>query len=349
MREMKKIVLFLMLILVTACAPVVHDAVYRAPTRHTSVRVYQQVHPIEVTLYADNSYRGVFFKPIHFIILDGQYVEIPVRDRRGRHSKIYAHYHQNNLHFDADRYCQGIHGSSRFSYDNSWDKGHGYSNINAGKDYNLTGLRLQVRNASSTSQNINNKAAVKRPVVKISEEAKHKQVAVKHEKYSTGRSDATNVDHVTKKQNKTKGNQLIIDKNSDKKHSEKVVRATSKPEIIEKKSGTAKSVDKKQHANQTPNKKKIKTTVRQNSRDKTEPRKIAGDVNKKENTVVIIDGPEAVSTKRSNRSDKENAKDSRSNKKTDNTVNASQDKTDRKNLADKIVAIDDMRRKFKSE
>ena len=161
MRRIQKLGLILMLLSVTACAPVVYDANYGTPARDTYVYVnsyYNETayRPIEVTLYADNRYMGVYFQPMHLVIYDGQYVEIPVRDRRGRDTKIYAHYHQNNLHFDSDRNDHGINGSSRFNYENRWENGYKISNINAGKDYDLSGLQMQIRNVQAVSENRGN-------------------------------------------------------------------------------------------------------------------------------------------------------------------------------------------------
>lgn len=143
--------LILMLMLVSACAPVVYDTTHykrQAPVRHVNVQtththVYRS--HVEVTLYAENNYRGVYFQPIQLVIADGQYVEIPIRNRRGQHTRIYAHYHEGELHFDSSRSCKRIPGSRGFRYTKNWDNGHKFGHINAGKDYDLTGLRLQVR------------------------------------------------------------------------------------------------------------------------------------------------------------------------------------------------------------
>ncbi len=160
MRGIKLFGLSLMLMSVTACAPVVYDATYRAPTGHVYVQTtytqpsyrhattYQQIHPIEVTLYANNN-TGAYFRPIQLVISSGQYVEIPVKSRRGRTGKIFAHYHNGDLHFDSDRNCRVIQGSTRYSYDKRWDNGYRYTKINAGKDYDLSGLHLQIRNVQA--------------------------------------------------------------------------------------------------------------------------------------------------------------------------------------------------------
>jgi hypothetical protein len=158
---MKRLGLLMLLVSVTACSPVVYDATYssqRTPTKHVTVNktyvssskhympAYQQVRPIEVTLYASNSYRGVYFKPVHLVISDGQYVKVPIKNRRGQQTVIYAHYHQKSLHFDSDRNCRNLHGSAKYKYDKKWDKGHKYTYINAGKNYDLTGWQIKVRN-----------------------------------------------------------------------------------------------------------------------------------------------------------------------------------------------------------
>lgn len=88
MRGIEKFGLVLMILSVTACAPVVYDAGYGVPASNVYVHSgYEQSTdyneatylPIEVTLYADNTYPGVYFQPLHLVIHDGQYVEIPVR------------------------------------------------------------------------------------------------------------------------------------------------------------------------------------------------------------------------------------------------------------------------------
>jgi len=140
----------LILMLVTACGPVVYDTTnrgYQVPARNASTQThyyqkshhqkspYQQVHPIEVTLYTDNAYKGVYFQPIQIVIADGEYVEIPVLDRKGRHKTIYAHYDKKVLHFDSSKNFQNIRGSSSYSYDKSWIKGRKYKTVKIGKKY----------------------------------------------------------------------------------------------------------------------------------------------------------------------------------------------------------------------
>jgi hypothetical protein len=146
---------------VTACAPVTYETTYRPQLGHVSVNNthYQRgqtqayLRPIQVTLYSDSTSTGFNFAPIHVVISDGEYVAIPVKNRRGRSSQIFAHYHQGNLHFDANRKCQKILGSSGYQYDRRWDKGYKYARVNAGHDYDFTGLRLVIRsNPQSNSR-----------------------------------------------------------------------------------------------------------------------------------------------------------------------------------------------------
>ncbi len=143
---------------VAACAPLSYEATYRPPSGHATVynAHYQKepsrtyIRPIQVTLYSDSTYLGVNFQPIQVVISDGEYVAIPVRNRRGRSSQFFAHYHQGSLHFDAKRKCQKIQGSTGYQYDRRWDKGYKYTHVNAGHDYDFTGLRLVIRNTPKT-------------------------------------------------------------------------------------------------------------------------------------------------------------------------------------------------------
>jgi hypothetical protein len=208
-----------MLMSVTACAPVVYDATHykHRTTTHVIVRsthsqpsrhhepVYHQVPSIEVTLYAGNTYLGVNFQSIQIVIADGEYVGIPIRNKRGRQTIIYAHYHQRNLHFDSDRNCRNLRGSSRYKYDKRWDKGRKYTYINAGKDYDLTGLQIRVRNLPTgkhqTKRNTltkvvnqkvivlknNNKKPVKQQVTKVLLKSTVKQVTVHNQQRSIAR------------------------------------------------------------------------------------------------------------------------------------------------------------------
>lgn len=294
MRGMKRFGLLLTLAAVTACAPVVYDATYHAPVRHVSTHttysqpryhhetVYRQAHPIEITLYAGNTYLGIYFQPVRLTITDGQYVEIPVRDRRGRQSRIFAHYHQNNLHFDADRNCQGIHGSSSFTYDNRWDKGHRYSNINVGKDYDLSGLQLQIRKMPSDSPRISKKTAVKventanqtrhsqnqppanRPLVTNQEESKRRVDIVYNGQRPAERQIPVVVKNNVGKKAKNKDKYPIRKGNIVNNPSGNVENPAKRPAIVERISndersqqlvkGVAKATEKRQAASQKPTK-----------------------------------------------------------------------------------------------
>jgi hypothetical protein len=149
MNGMKRLSVVLILLTLTACASGTHRTVYyeyREPARHISVgTTVHHPSPIEVTIYAGQGYRGRGFMPIHLIIADGEYIQIPVRHNRGHTSRIYAHYLRGVLHFDSDRNCLGIKGASRFKHNNGWHKGHLYTRISAGRDYDLTGLKIKVR------------------------------------------------------------------------------------------------------------------------------------------------------------------------------------------------------------
>ena len=276
MRRMEKLGFILMILSVTACAPVVYDAHYGAPARDTYVYVnfeqpayYNETayRPIEVTLYADNSYMGVYFQPRHLVIYDGQYVEIPVRDRRGRDTKIYAHYHQNNLHFDTDRNDHGINGSSRFDYDNRWENGYKYSNINAGKDYDLTGLQMQIRNAPTSRNNQTHK------------------VTENKENRPSERQVTVITDKTVKKVVRREGKSPIYNSKSVNEQFRPAVINAKRPEIIEKTvrdaqshqmpGKTAKSMKKEQTASRVPIQKVNYKEVRNNERNNAEPQKVS--------------------------------------------------------------------------
>jgi hypothetical protein len=121
--------------------------------------------PIQVTLYSDSAYLGVNFEPIQITISDGQYVEIPVKNRRGRPSRIFAHYHRGNLHFDGNRKCQKLLGSTGYQYDRRWDKGYKYTHVNAGHNYDFTGLRLVIRNAPEANSRSGSALSQKTPSI----------------------------------------------------------------------------------------------------------------------------------------------------------------------------------------
>ncbi len=134
---------------IAACAPINYEATYRPLSGHVSVYKSPQTYTrqIQVNLYSDSTYSGVNFVPIQIVISDGEYVEIPVKNRRGRSTRFFAHYHHGNLHFDSNRKCQKLQGSRGYQYDRRWDKGYKYMLVNAGHDYDFTGLRLVIRNA----------------------------------------------------------------------------------------------------------------------------------------------------------------------------------------------------------
>jgi hypothetical protein len=160
MKKIKWFLLFLVTASLSACAPAYYEASYydyAEPSGHVAVvsnhsyANYGYRPPsshygsIELTLFADRSFLSVNFHPIHLVIHDGDYVEVPIRNKRGALKKVYAHYHRGDLHFDSGRHCDGIHGSSRFRYDKSWERGHRYDHISAGPDYDLRGYGLIVR------------------------------------------------------------------------------------------------------------------------------------------------------------------------------------------------------------
>ncbi|MBW2476835.1 MAG: hypothetical protein JRE63_05875, partial [Deltaproteobacteria bacterium] len=91
MNGMKRLSVVLILLTLTACASGTHRTVYyeyREPARHISVgTTVHHPSPIEVTIYAGQGYRGRGFMPIHLIIVDGEYIQIPVRHNRGHTSR----------------------------------------------------------------------------------------------------------------------------------------------------------------------------------------------------------------------------------------------------------------------
>ena len=76
----------------SACAPINYEATYRQPSGHVSAYRSPQAYtrPIQVTLYSDSTYLGINLKPILIVISDGEYVEIPVKNRRGRSSRLFV-------------------------------------------------------------------------------------------------------------------------------------------------------------------------------------------------------------------------------------------------------------------
>jgi hypothetical protein len=178
---------------VTACAPVVYDATYqvhRKPSNHVSVyAAHKKTHkhrpghvyisPVEITLYPNAAYKGAYFQSIHIVITDGEYVELPVKNRRGHSSRIFAHYSQKNLHFDANKSCKKIHGSSAFKYDKGWNKGSKYTHVSAGNNYNLTGISLKIRSASNGKHKVSHVAPVNSVKETLATRAKSHKTSVK--------------------------------------------------------------------------------------------------------------------------------------------------------------------------
>ncbi len=164
MMNLKWFAFLLVLFSASACAPVVYDSTYQG---HITTRVHLASHdsyeqpyyrkhsnrPVQITIYADNSYRGFYFQPIQIVVYDGDYIEIPLKNRRGHLSRIFAHYHQDNLHFDSSKSCQRIPGSSGYRYDASWDNGRKYNQLNAGSNYDLSGLRMKVHSSQQKTRN----------------------------------------------------------------------------------------------------------------------------------------------------------------------------------------------------
>jgi hypothetical protein len=209
----------------TACAPVSYEATYRPPPGHVSTyiphkgvdlsRAYRS--PIQVTLYSDSTYLGVNFQPIQIVVSDNEYVEIPVRNRRGRPSRIYAHYHLGALHFDANRKCQKIPGSTVYQHSNHWDKGYRYSHVSAGHDYDLTGLRLVIRNAPQVKRHTNQVKPYKKSIVHNKTKLFDKYQSVTQDKNSP---EYTKV--VVHKNNSKSKNNVAVKANSPKRQTQSV-------------------------------------------------------------------------------------------------------------------------------
>ena len=232
---------------VTACAPVTYETIYRQPPGHVSVnsshrgQTQAYLRPIQVTIYSDSTYTGFNFAPIQVVIADGEYVAIPAKNRRGRSSQIFAHYHQGNLHFDANRNCQKILGSSAYQYDRRWDKGYKYARVNAGHNYDFTGLRLVIRSTpqsnshpkqvtSSKDLNIHRKERItdKYRVVTHNNKKSHDKKVVDHKPSKNVHNKAVVVAKPPKENKQSKrfkhlGSKDII-KNTDSSNSKKTVR-----------------------------------------------------------------------------------------------------------------------------
>jgi len=154
MNKIQSLFLALIVVSLSACAPAYYEAAYYEPASSIGYNQYAY-YPyagrssgygsIEVTLFSDRTYVGAYFAPVSLVIYDGDFVEVPVRDKHGHNKKLYAHYHRGDLHFDSSRQCASIPGSSRFRYDARWDGGYSYNHISAGNDYDLSGYSLTVR------------------------------------------------------------------------------------------------------------------------------------------------------------------------------------------------------------
>lgn len=154
MKKTRMLAYGLTLIVLAACAPVHYDAAYYdyydpvsvgASYNHSTYHPATTYGSIEVTLFADHTYLDLNFQPLHLVIHDGDYVQVPLRNKKGKLKYVYAHYHMGDLHFDSSRRCTNISGTSRFKYDKRWDRGHRYEHISAGNDYDLRGYKLNVR------------------------------------------------------------------------------------------------------------------------------------------------------------------------------------------------------------
>ncbi len=368
MRRMKRFGLFLVLMLATACAPVVYDTTYReyrVPARNTYFQPshhhkssYQRVRPIEITLYASNSFQGIYFQPIHIVIADGEYVEIPVKDKRGRYTKIYAHYHKNNLHFDSDMNCRAIHGSSKYIYDSRWDKGHKYTKINIGKDYDLSWLRLKIRNLPAGSPYVKKgrpvkvvnktiithryegKTPVKRPVVIVQPSDKRKKVVVHEQNDPLNRHTPKTPGYGVVKQHVKNTKPLIIKDNIGRNGSDVVIKTVKRPTIVKKivkdkqpqhiYSEKVVSQNKKQYLVHKSVRKSTKTIGGQNNRVDDE----AHDATKVEKTKML------------SRNDKKSLRGSRSVKRPEESMPALDIKSVRISLAGGTVMVDGKKSRF---
>ncbi len=361
MMKAKRFGLVLLLMSVTACAPVVYDAAYyeyRTPASHVSVQssyvytshrkaTHQVIHPIELTLYADNSYMGLYFHPIHLVIADGDYVEIPVRNRRGRHARIFAHYDQRHLHFDSSRNCERIYGSSGFKYDKRWDKGHKYAHINAGKDYDLTGLRLKVRNAPAgrrlLKMNASEKVITKKVIVQKTPVKQH---------VVNDRARRTTKKVVVHKQERRvfAAKAVKVKENTIRKIDRKVVKSTDRPHLVQKVVTTIKSqrasakslrsAVKRPVAVRKPQSKQVKTVVRQKSHIINEAGKIER-VEKVERTRrAVVKTQQKVSRTKKQHNNKKSVEVARTHKGNFIQKHVVRNKGAKVNLAEDAVASD---------
>jgi hypothetical protein len=151
MRRLGHFILLTSFLILPACAPVVYSpnpGAYYEPTETYAAGSYrdrQEVsyayEPIEVTLYA--GFGASYLQTI--VIHDREYVEVPVRTRRGRPGRVYAHYVRGSLHFDRDRRCNRLYGASEFRHDRGWRAGQRYRKLDLGRDFAADGIELRIR------------------------------------------------------------------------------------------------------------------------------------------------------------------------------------------------------------
>lgn len=154
-----KSIMLLALLSLSACAPVIYDGEYRDHRSHshyartqiaTDYR-YSTRHlypPIELTIYAEQTYYELSLSPLYYLFYDGDFIEVPIRGRHGHNMHAFAHYSQGELHFDRDRECRRINKAPGFKYDKKWEKGHRYDNAFAGVNKELANINIKIRKAS---------------------------------------------------------------------------------------------------------------------------------------------------------------------------------------------------------
>ncbi len=203
--------------------------------------------PIQVTLYATSAYARSGFQPIYVVIADGEYIEIPARDRKGRSRRLFAHYAQGNLHFDTNHNCQRIQGSSGYQYDSRWDKGYGYTHINAGNDYDFTGLRLQIRSMPATKQQTVQKTTEKqlprydKAVKKTNKQAVKKQPVRSYIKHTESRDvtkvvktkSVKSIDYRKPPQEMSRSKVQVVKGSSVQTDHAKIMKKTTPPSIVQ--------------------------------------------------------------------------------------------------------------------
>ncbi len=164
----------ILLTLLAACAPVAyhgsysqsypqastvyvqHQNSYRAPAPYNHRERVKAIYRgeerrygdlIEVTLYPGQVYASTYRysnQSVTIRIADGDLVRFPVHDKRGLKTNLYAHYTNNNLHFDIDLSCNRLHSSISYNLDQSWEVGRRYSKIAAGGNYDFKDSHLRI-------------------------------------------------------------------------------------------------------------------------------------------------------------------------------------------------------------